>query len=74
MAGTKIGGQRAAKTNKERYGDSFYKKIGALGGKLGHTGGFASPILCDCDYIEDLHKKASCAGAVGGRISKRKKA
>jgi len=40
MGGTKIGGQRAAATNKERYGEDFYQKIGAKGGKMGRTGGF----------------------------------
>lgn len=40
MAGTKSGGKSAAQTNKEKYGDDFYKKIGTIGGKNGHTGGF----------------------------------
>ena len=73
MAGTFQGGRAAAKTNKVRYGADFYARIGAIGGKKGHTGGFASPLLCDCDYMEDLHKKAVCAGAKGGTISKRTK-
>lgn len=63
MAGTKKGGQLAAQTNKTRYGSDFYAKIGAKGGKLGKTGGFAAnPAL------------ARIAGAKGGRISRRKKA
>lgn len=33
MAGTKIGGQRAAETNKSKYGSDFYKNIGAKGGR-----------------------------------------
>jgi len=33
MTGTKAGGLKAGKTNKERYGEDFYKKIGAMGGK-----------------------------------------
>lgn len=58
--GTKLGGLRAAATNKERHGEDFYKNIGKLGGKAGHTGGFAAnPAL------------AQLAGAKGGRISKR---
>ena len=40
MSGSKLGGQRAAQTNKSKYGDDFYAKIGALGGKKGKTGGF----------------------------------
>lgn len=63
MSGTKVGGQRAARTNKERHGSDFYKRIGSMGGKNGHTGGFASN-----------HELAKIAGAKGGAISKRGKA
>lgn len=73
MSGSKLGGQRAAATNKNKYGEDFYVRIGAIGGKNGNTGGFASPLLCDCEYKEDLHKKAECAGAKGGTISRRGK-
>lgn len=60
MAGTKAGGLKAAAANKEKYGENFYRKIGAKGGRNGHTGGFAAnPAL------------ASVAGAKGGRISRR---
>ena len=63
MAGSKAGGLKAAKTNKERYGEDWYARIGRKGGQNGHTGGFASnPEL------------AKIAGAKGGRISKRGKA
>ncbi|MEI7674445.1 MAG: hypothetical protein WCI60_01805 [bacterium] len=62
MAGTKTGGIAAAKTNKEKYGADFYSKIGSIGGKKGHTGGFAAN--------RDL---ARIAGAKGGRISRRTK-
>ena len=63
MAGTKAGGRKARKTNYEKYGDDFYKRIGARGGKLGHTGGFAAnPEL------------AKIAGRKGGKKSKRGKA
>ncbi len=62
MAGTKEGGKSAAKTNKRRYGDDFYAKIGAKGGKLGRTGGF---------YAN--RKLASEAGRKGGLISRRGK-
>lgn len=62
MAGTKAGGQKAAATNKSKFGSDFYAKIGAKGGKLGKTGGFAAnPEL------------ARIAGAKGGRISRRTK-
>lgn len=60
MAGTRLGGLKAAATIRERHGDDFYAKIGRRGGKLGHTGGFAAnPAL------------ARIAGAIGGRKSKR---
>lgn len=60
MAGTKAGGRKAAKTNREKYGDDFYASIGRKGGRNGHTGGFAAnPEL------------AKIAGAIGGRKSKR---
>lgn len=38
-AGTKLGGLKAAITNKERNGKDFYKRIGSLGGKKGHSCG-----------------------------------
>jgi len=60
MAGTKAGGQKAAATNKAKYGRDFYARIGAMGGKLGHTGGFYAN--------HDLARKA---GAVGGKRSRR---
>lgn len=63
MAGTLAGGRKAAATNKTRHGKDFYREIGRIGGRNGHTGGFASnPEL------------ARTAGAKGGRISKRGKA
>ncbi len=62
MAGTKTGGRAAASTNKKRYGKDFYARIGAMGGKKGHTGGFAAN-----------RELARVAGAKGGRISRRRK-
>ena len=61
MAGTKEGGKKAAQKNLQRDAN-FYAKIGAKGGKNGHTGGFAAN--------PDL---ARIAGAKGGRISRRRK-
>jgi hypothetical protein len=60
MAGTKAGGRAAAATNKSKYGADFYAKIGAVGGRKGHTGGF---------YAN--RELARTAGARGGRISRR---
>jgi uncharacterized protein len=62
MPGTRPGGVKAAATNKQRYGDGFYKRIGALGGAKSRGGGFAAnPEL------------ARMAGQKGGRASKRRK-
>lgn len=69
MAGTKAGGRAAAATNKEKFGSDFYKKIGRLGGQLGHTGGFASDLVGE-DGLTG-RERASSAGRVGGQISKR---
>lgn len=62
MAGTRNGGAKAATTNRTKYGKDFYARIGAMGGKAGHTGGFYAN--------RDLARKA---GALGGRISRRGK-
>lgn len=62
MAGTSEGGLKARSTNYARHGKDFYKRIGSIGGRNGHTGGFAAnPAL------------ARVAGMKGGRISKRGK-
>lgn len=63
MAGTVEGGKKAARTNQEKHGKDFYKRIGAKGGKAGNTGGFAAN-----------RELASIAGKIGGAISKRGKA
>jgi len=63
MAGTKIGGVKAAATNKKRHGKNFYAQIGAKGGKKGVTGGF---------YAN--RELARAAGRKGGLISRRRKA
>jgi len=63
MAGTKEGGMKARATNLARHGEDWYSRIGRIGGRNGHTGGFASnPEL------------ARIAGAKGGRNSRRGKA
>ncbi len=61
MAGTKAGGAKAAETNKAKYGDGFYEKIGAIGGKAKVPKGFAmmSP------------EKLRQAGIKGGKKSRR---
>ena len=55
-----MGGKKAAYTNKLRHGLDFFARIGAKGGKNGHTGGFfANPEL------------ARIAGRKGGLKSRR---
>ena len=60
MAGTKKGGELAAKTNKAKYGANFYAMIGAKGGKKTGAKGFA--------LNRELAREA---GKKGGAISRR---
>jgi general stress protein YciG len=60
MAGTFEGGKQAAMTNIMKYGEDFYREIGAKGGRNGHTGGFYGN-----------RKLAIVAGTLGGQISRR---
>ena len=60
MGGTKAGGQLAAAKNKAKDPD-FYKRIGAIGGKKGRTGGF---------YAN--RELAAEAGRKGGLTSRRR--
>jgi flagellar motility protein MotE (MotC chaperone) len=63
MSGTRTGGVKAAMTNKAIHGDDFYKVIGARGGSIGRTGGFAAG--------EEGRERAKVYGAIGGSISRR---
>lgn len=72
MAGTVTGGKKAAATNKAKHGADFYAKIGAKGGRLGRTGGFATYMECRCKDIAGTHYKQQCAGKKGGYVSKRR--
>ena len=60
MAGSRSGGLKAAATNKEKYGEDFYRNIGHIGGANGSTGGFYG-----------RPEVARKAGAKGGRSSSR---
>ncbi len=63
MPGTPSGGRKARDTNKTRYGDTFYKRIGAAGGKISRGGAFS------------ISKEfASEMGRIGGKVSRRNKA
>lgn len=69
MTGTIEGGLKAAATNKHRYGKSFYKTIGAAGGKKSTKTGFGSDKVGK-DGLTG-RARAAIAGAEGGRKSKR---
>lgn len=69
MAGTKAGGIKARNKNYELYGKDFYRNLGAMGGKVGKTGGFASELVGKDGLTGP--QRASLGGAVGGRISTR---
>lgn len=69
MSGTKAGGAKAAATNKARHGKGFYARIGAMGGRNGTTGGFASNVVGK-DGLTG-RERARIAGAKGGSISRR---
>lgn len=60
MPGTKLGGQKAARTNKARYGLNFYEQIGRKGGMISRGGGFAMN-----------RELAVSAGRKGGKASRR---
>lgn len=68
MAGTKIGGQKAAASNKKKYGEDFYARIGKVGGSHSSGGGFA--------YWKRIGREdlIRAAGIKGGQISRRQKA
>lgn len=72
MSGSRIGGLKTKQLNLERDPD-FYRKIGSIGGKISKGGGFASKTICTCSDLKYSHIKAECAGARGGRISRRAK-
>jgi hypothetical protein len=65
MPGTKIGGIKAAATNKAKYGEDFYVRNGAKGGSAPYKSprGFAAN-----------KEIARSAGRLGGTISRRKPA
>ena len=69
MAGTKAGAAKARATNLKKHGVDFYARIGAKGGKLGRTGGFASNLVGGDGFTG--RERAVEAGRKGGRISRR---
>lgn len=69
MVGTVAGGFKAAATNKLRYGEDFYAKLGSIGGQHSTNGGFASEKVGK-DGLTG-RQRARIVGAKAGRISKR---
>lgn len=63
MGDTVAGGLKARETMYKLHGRDYYANIGRIGGRNGHTGGFASN--------PELAKKA---GSIGGQRGKRGKA
>lgn len=70
MAGNKQGGLKARDKNLAN-NPNFYKEIGAIGGANGTTGGFAYLMYQPCNCGGRHANRSACAGAIGGRISKR---
>lgn len=71
MAGTREGGLKASKTKKEKYGIDHYARIGRIGGRNGHSGGFASTTI-GRDGLTGW-ERSKIAGKKGGTISRRGK-
>ena len=69
MAGTLQGGKQAAITNKKKYGEDFYARIGRIGGAKNGNGGFASEKV-GRDGLTGA-ERAKKWGAIGGKKSKR---
>lgn len=65
MAGTKLGGLKAHKTNLERHGKDYYARIGHLGG--------TTPSNKPKGFAAMPTEKVQAAGRKGGKISKRGK-
>lgn len=64
MSGTQYGGKKAARKNKARYGEDFYKTIGRMGGTKSRNGGFASNLVGP-DGLTG-YERARVAGRKGG--------
>ena len=71
MAGTEMGGHKAAVTIRQRHGRDFYARIGRMGGQKSRRGGFASNKVGN-DGLTGV-ERAKLAGALGGARSRRSK-
>ncbi len=74
MAGSRIGGLKAAKTLRKLHGKDFYRKIGRIGGSARVPKGFAIDKRSWVGKLLNQPSLAQLAGAKGGKISKRRKA
>lgn len=63
ISGTKEGGLKTRDTNRKRHGKLFYARIGQIGGRNGHTGGFGQG--------DQGRERARKAGVTGGSNSVR---
>lgn len=69
MSGTYAGGAKAAATNKRKYGDDYYARMGKIGGSVSKSGGYASEVVGK-DGLTGK-QRAKVAGAKGGSSSSR---
>jgi uncharacterized protein len=69
MVNTPEGQKKALETIYAKYGSDYYKRVGALGGKVGRTGGFASKKVGKDGLTGP--ERAMKVGIHGGRKSKR---
>lgn len=60
---------KAAQTNKKLHGSDFFARIGARGGRNGHSGGFSSTEVGKDGLTGP--ERAKKWGAIGGLKSKR---
>jgi len=66
MSGNAIGGQKAAQTNKQIYGEDFYRNIGSMGGKESAKRGHLEKVGFAAN-----RERAREAGRKGGLKSRR---
>lgn len=74
MSGTAEGAAKAAATNKAN-NPNYYAEMGTRGGKAPHKGkrGFANDRRSILEKVLGKPSRAQQAGAIGGRISRRRK-